>query len=244
MDWTFRPPLWSIFGTAAGCALLMTAGFWQISRGEQKQQLLAQYDAAQHAAPLRLNSASAALARAQPQAAQVAGEYVAEHQLLLDGQVLNGRVGYDVWTPLKLADGALLIVNRGWIQQTGARSDLPTMPAPAGTIELRGLWRVLPEPAMRLGHGDCESTSNAAMKTWPRLVEYPTIEDLNCIYGGRVVAGELLLSPDAPGGFARDWRALPAEMPPGRHYGYAAQWFAFAATLFGFFIRLNFKRKS
>jgi len=142
---------------------------------------------------------------------------------------------------LRLADGALLMVNRGWLPQSGVRSELPALPTPAGLVSISGYWRALPRPAMRLGKGECVQPA-AAARPWPRIVDYPTIEDLHCLYGEQVLAGELLLAADAPGGFARDWRALPAEMPPARHYGYAAQWFAFAATLLGIFIKLNLKR--
>ena len=262
MTWHFRPSLWPTLGTVFGCALFLTAGYWQLSRGLAKQQLLSQYDTAASHPPLQLGADSAALARAEPQTATVQGEYLAERQLLLDDQVLNGRPGYNVWTPLQLADGALLIVNRGWLPQTGIRSDLPQLPAPQGPQSLSGYWRALPRPAMRLGAGECDKTSAPAKASaaaaaiehppaslatasaaWPRIVDYPTIEDLQCLFQTRVIAGELLLAADAPGGFAREWRALPAEMPPSRHYGYAAQWFAFAATLFALFIKLNLKRR-
>ena len=54
----------------------------------------------------------------------------------------------------------------------------------------------------------------------------------------------LLLAPEASDGYLRDWSQDDRRFPPQRHYGYAAQWFAFAATLLAIFLKLNLKRRS
>jgi cytochrome oxidase assembly protein ShyY1 len=40
---------------------------------------------------------------------------------------------------------------------------------------------------------------------------------------------QLLLDPQDPDGYARDWR--PGGMTPERHFGYAVQWFGLALTV-------------
>lgn len=241
MNRSFRPPLWAVLGTIAGCALTAYLGLWQLHRGQAKQALDRQYAAAALQPPLPLNSAAAPPATLAAVRVSVDGRYLADRQLLLDDQVRGETPGYDVWTPLRLADGRLLIVNRGWIPPGASRSELPPLPAPAGTVSLNGLWRSLPEPGIRLGPA-CDP-AQAPAPQWPRTVLYPNVADLACLYGEPVLAGELLLAPEADGGFVREWKVSSNGFPPARHYAYAAQWFAFALTLLALFLKLNLKRK-
>lgn len=240
MAWSFRPSAWSVLGTVAGCALTIHLGVWQLRRGHEKEALDRQYAAAALQPPVDLGrSVPAAGIAAIGASAQ--GEYLAQRQLLLDDQVHDGTAGYEVWTPLRLQDGRLLIVNRGWIPSGPDRRQLPDPPAPAGEQQLRGLWRALPEPGLRLG-GACAPAHPPAQ--WPRTVLYPTAADLACFYGEPVLSGELLLAPEAAGGYLREWRVSDTGFPPARHYAYAAQWFAFALTLLALFLKLNLKRRS
>jgi cytochrome oxidase assembly protein ShyY1 len=241
MSWSFRPSLWPVLGTLAGCALTLYLGVWQLHRGAQKKALDQQYAAAAALPPVELRTASAPLAGLAATAVTVHGEYLGERQLLLDDQVQGETPGYDVWTPLRLSGGGLVIVNRGWVPHGADRRSLPLLPVPAGAISLHGLWRSLPEPGVRLGSSGC--TSGHVPGDWPRIVLYPTAADLQCFYGEPLLPGEVLLAADVPGGYLRDWRINPPGFPPARHYAYAAQWFAFALTLLFLFVKLNLKRK-
>jgi cytochrome oxidase assembly protein ShyY1 len=241
MRWSFRPSKWSVIGAVAGCIVTVYLGIWQIHRGDAKQALDRQYAAAAQQPPVELQAATAPLANLAATAVTVHGEYLAERQLLLDDQAQNGMAGYDVWTPLRLAGGGLVIINRGWVPHGASRQILPPLPAPAGAVSLHGLWRSLPEPGVRLGGSGCVPGHVPA--DWPRLVLYPTAADLACFYGEPVMAGEVLLAADEPAGYVRDWQVSTQGLPPMRHYAYAAQWFAFALTLLVLFIKLNLKRK-
>ncbi|HVT35427.1 MAG TPA: SURF1 family protein [Nevskiaceae bacterium] len=229
----FRPPLWAIAATAAGCALFAALGTWQLHRGQAKQALIDQYAAAP-AAPLELRGDSAARDGELPEAA-ARGTYLPVRQLLLDNQSHDHQPGYHVWTPLRLERGGLLLVNRGWIPLAAARQPLP---APEGAQAVRGRWRSLPRAGMQLEQGACVPAHPG------QVVNYPDATQLACLLGEPVAAGELLLDAAAPGGYVRDWHAAFDEFPPQRHYAYAAQWFAFAATALAVFIRLNLKRVS
>ncbi len=216
----------------------MRLGVWQIHRGDDKKALDRQYAAAALLPPVELQAATAPLAGLAASAVTVHGEYLADRQMLLDGQGHGETSGYDVWTPLRLADGGLVIVNRGWVGEGPDRRALAPLNTPAGEVTVRGLWRALPEPGLRLGGEAC-----APPASWPLAVEYPTAADLRCFYGEPVLAaGELLLDPAEPGGYVREWNLAMPGFPPERHYAYALQWFAFALTLLGIFIKLNLKR--
>lgn len=241
MAWSFRPSLWSTLAAAAGCGLTVYLGLWQLHRGDEKKALDRQYAEAAAQPPRELTAATAPVATLAAVRVSAHGQYLPERQLLLDDQARGSAPGYDVWTPLRLDDGRLLIVNRGWVPAASNRRELPPLPAPAGPQALDGLWRTLPEPGLRLGAAACDAAHPPAQ--WPRLVLYPTAADLACFYGEPVLAGELLLAPGAPDGFVREWKVSDSGFPPARHYAYAAQWFAFALTLLVLFLKLNLKRR-
>lgn len=234
--WQFQPRWWAVLGTMAGCALTISLGVWQLHRGQDKQALQDRYDAVGGQAEANLSADNAAR-KGEVQRAMAQGRYLEDRQLLLDNQTREREPGYEVWTPLRLHNGGLVIVNRGWFAGGGDRNWIPGLPAPQGDLDVHGLWRTLPEPGMRVKSGACSK----ALK-FPVLVNYPTAAEIACLLGEPVADGVLLLDPQAPGGYVREWRTV-SEFPPQRHYAYAAQWFAFAATLLFFFIKLNLKKQ-
>ncbi|WP_022974864.1 SURF1 family protein [Nevskia ramosa] len=237
--WSFRPPWWAILGTVLGCALTIRLGLWQWHRGLAREALDAQYLSAGAQPPEALRIDSAVPDGADAVLAAASGEYDGARQILLDNQVHDRTPGYQVLTPIRLASGGIALINRGWVPQNPDRRVLPQLPVPAGPVTLSGLWRSLPQPALRLKTDNCAG----AAQPWPRIVEYPTSDDLRCLYGADTAAGMLLLAPEAPDGYLREWSQGDRRFPPQRHYGYAAQWFAFAATLLVIFLKLNLKRR-
>lgn len=233
MSPAFRAPAWAWLLTAAAVALFGALGHWQLDKGLKKQAMVdALHDRA--AEPELVSAAHVPPQALEVRRAQARGTYLPDRQLLLDGQSNQHRPGYRVWTPLLLADGVTaLMVDRGWIPQDRAGFDNT---APAGTVVVTGAWRSLPEPGMRL-----EGTVNCpTQRRFPAVVLYPTSDDVECLLARPVVGGLLLLDPELPGGFVREWTDFG--VPPARHYGYAVQWFALAFAAGAIFFFVNRKR--
>lgn len=232
----FRPSLWSVLLTLLGCAAFIALGIWQIDRGEGKARRDAQVAAAAQTVPKDL----ADMARDLPPppqgmvVARAEGRYLDTQQLLLYGQSDGTSVGYDVLTPLKMADGSILIVNRGWVPGHDDRKQLPAVPVGSDMRKIRGLWRALPAPGLRLKVDNCRAGA------WPRVLSYPTWADMRCLYGSTVRPGELLLAPTQADGYVRKW-AHNDGLPAMRHYSYALQWFSFAALALFLFFKLNYR---
>jgi surfeit locus 1 family protein len=75
---------------------------------------------------------------------------------------------------------------------------------------------------------------------WPRLVQYPRMEELAVDLGRELAPRQVLLDPAVPDGYVRDW-VVPGT-PADRHLGYAVQWFAFAAVAAAIWLVLSVRK--
>ena len=149
---------------------------------------------------------------------------------------MNSRQGYYVITPLvTAADEPLLLVNRGWIEKTGQAFDTSTIDFSASRVTVRGRVGSLPRAGFRMGDPVSPGSS------WPKFAVYPTLEDVAITFGQPVQPFVLLLDPEDPFGYFRDWE--PDEIGPGRHFGYALQWFAMAIVLAALLV-WNYRKRS
>jgi len=220
-----RPRLVPSVLVALLTGLLCWLGTWQLQRAGEKRALLDAYEADDTALAWR------ALGKEPPRYARVwlEGEFDAKRQVLLDGVSHKSRAGYQVLTPLRMRDGRLVVVNRGWRQWHWPRDRLPELPVPPGRVRIEG--RIVPfvRPGMRLSGGN-----EMEPASWPRVAVYPSAEDIGRWLGESVAVHMVLLDADQAGGFVREWR--PAAIPPSRHIGYALQWYALALALVVLFL--------
>lgn len=231
----WRAPWWAWLVLLPTLTLLTGLGLWQLQRASDKEQMLAQRQAAGKGEGAEL-AAAGQPERLYGRRVRAAGRYLDGRQILLDNQVWQGRAGYRVWTPLQLDDGRLVLVDRGWVPLGRNRAQTPQPEVPAGAQQVAGLWREWPEPGMRL-----EADDVCAQRPWPRVLNYPPYEHVACQYAAPVIDGLVLLDEDAAGGFPRDWDDVG--LPPARHIGYAVQWFAMALAVVVIFVVVNVRRK-
>lgn len=231
---TFRPKWWAVLLTLLLAGLMVTAGFWQYGRGIHKQAMQAQRASAAAAPAKALMDDVRAPPRGESRRVRVQGVYLADLSVRLDNQPSNRRPGVHAWTPFQLRDGRRIVVDRGWLPLAA-----PLSAPPAGEHAIEGHWKQIPQPGMRMGH-----PADACSSPRPTLVNYPELAQVRCLFGTATLDGILELDASLPGGFERDWAAAGVnEVPPSRHFGYAAQWWLFAATLIALFIKINLKKK-
>lgn len=200
-------------------ALFVGLGFWQIGRAQEKR-------AAQDAFERQTNYTRFVQGMDVQPYQQLAAEGVfdAERQFLLDNIVVDSRNGHYVVTPLVYSDDEpVLLVNRGWLPQSGATVDPATLAVPDERTTVRGRVGTLPRAGYRMG------AAIEAPSTWPQHAVFPTLDDVAASLGREVQPFVLLLAPGEEHGFLRRW--APAKIGPGRHHAYAFQWFAMAAVL-------------
>lgn len=217
--------------TLAAVVLFINLGQWQWHRAQQKNALDASFSAgARQVIELGAGSTSTLPRYAQ---VRVSGRYDGEHQFVLDNMSHAGQPGYEVLTPLLLADGRAVIVNRGWVPITASRAHLPQIQldaaarvAPAGRLD------DLPIAAVALGH-----VPPAPGPQWPKLTSFPTMADLARSLGRPLEPRQLLLDPNESQGFVRDWH--PSGLGSERHISYAVQWWIFALLALGLYGYMN-----
>jgi len=212
--------------------LLLWLGDWQLDRAEQKRGLVAAHAAAAATPPTPY---AAALARFTRVAA--AGRWDDAHQFLLDAAVHEGQVGYRVLTPLLLADGRWLIVDRGWVPGDPARRAPPTIALQSETAAVTGLIDDFPRAGIALASADPVRDA-----PWPRVVLYPAVEALADALGHPVEPVLIRLDPAAADGYARGF-APDFGVSRARHLGYAATWFLLALTLVVLWLRAMFRMR-
>lgn len=217
-------PSWLPLVVGAALVVQFAAlGAWQISRGLGK---LEAREAFETEAGYANFYSGATLRPYQP--TRASGRLLGDRQFLLDNIILNSRYGYYVLTPLELApDEPLLMVNRGWIEKSGQNPDRDALreriDVPNAQLTVHGRAGSLPKAGMRMGNA-VEGASD-----WPIVAVYPATADLAAELGRPVHDVVLLMDPEDEYGFLRHW--VPQEMGPGKHFGYALQWFAMGAVL-------------
>ncbi|MBK7540312.1 MAG: SURF1 family protein [Candidatus Competibacteraceae bacterium] len=237
-DWLFQPGWPSTLATLLLLPLLLGLGFWQSDRARQKAEL-------QTAFAERFQRSSVPLADVDPAdpaqryvRVSASGRYDDAHQLLLDNQVRDGQAGYHVLTPLRLNDHTAVLVNRGWLPLGASRQTLPDVAVPEESVTVTG-WLAQPaNPGLWWGE------ATGAASTWPRVVPYVDYQRLGVLLNYPLQAAVILLEPDAPAGYWRDWQPRFGGIGPERHRGYAAQWFGLAASLLILYLAINISRSS
>ena len=225
---TFRPGVLPTVMLMVLLPCLLALGFWQLSRAEEKRQLLATHEARQQAAPIAL---SALERESDPGYRQVRlqGYFDTRHSLFLDNRIRDGRAGVEVLQPFyDQPSGLWVLLNRGWLPWPDRRIR-PAFVTPDDYLQVQG-WVYVP-PGVGLQLEDHEST-----QSWPRLISTVNAQKLWQQLGRGGYAHEIRVLP-GPVSLRADWPVVA--MSPDKHTGYAVQWFAMAVALIGLFIYLG-----
>ena len=218
--WSWVPPV-----AALGAAILFTSlGAWQLERANQKAAMIAAIERGRSAPAVDLPHDPAAWSGLAYQRVRVTGVFAGDRQFLLDNRQHEGRIGFDVLTPLVLGDDRAVLVDRGWVPATVQRRPArPIALALEREVTVTGrLW--LPEAGIALG-----SALTGAEGQWPRLATRVDYDAIARALGRDVLAGVIRSEPSAP--WTLTARTLRPPFGSMRHVGYAVQWFALALTV-------------
>ncbi len=104
-----RPPVWASILTVVGIIVLCALGVWQIQRLHWKENILAQVDTAWSLPPVDITTiGDAPMVRVKAD-----GQYGTRF-FYITSRTYKGQVGLFVIAPLRLDNGKIVLVNRGW----------------------------------------------------------------------------------------------------------------------------------
>ncbi|MEE9338177.1 MAG: SURF1 family protein [Methylococcaceae bacterium] len=218
---------------------LVLLGFWQLGRADEKRSFLGQQKLSSNKEEVELLSLLPnSLESLRYRKVKIAGYYDQDHQFLIDNQIVNGRAGYFVMTPLVLAGmNKAVLVNRGWVPLNKDRNILPDITIESeAKMTLTGRINNFPVVGMKLAGAEIPTES------WPSVVQLVDINILSTKIGIPLFPFQVELNPALSEGFLRDWKTNSI-ISPEKHVAYAVQWFGLAMTLTILFIRLSRKSK-
>jgi surfeit locus 1 family protein len=130
----------------AAFLVLIGLGTWQLERRQWKEGLIAAREAALAAPPVDLASDADAARGLEFRRVRATGTFLHDRELLLNAtERSRGGAGYLVLTPLRLASGAVLLVERGWIPRELRDRLRREAGNPTGEIAVEGILRLAPE---------------------------------------------------------------------------------------------------
>jgi surfeit locus 1 family protein len=228
-----RALLWPAIATLVGFAVLVGLGTWQMQRLAWKEGLVAAVAARSHEAPRDVSAAD--LAKLSPEAdeyrpVRVRGTFrhadeIQVYTLLSEPRGAFSGPGYWVLTPLEIAGGGIVIVNRGFVPSE--RKGPATRPEGqvAGEVTVTGLVRA-PDLGNLFTPAD-DPGGNAWFTRDPQKIAAAK---------GLANIAPLIVDADAtpvPGGLPQGGETKLAF--PNRHLEYALTWYGLAATLLAVF---------
>jgi cytochrome oxidase assembly protein ShyY1 len=221
----------------AAAVVMVFLGTWQLHRYHERSAINDRIDAADsvRARPLasvlaRPSVSGTAGAAPGKNAAwtkiTMAGRYDPAHEIQARARTVNGEVGFEIVTPLVLADGTAVLVDRGWIPPApGGAVAAPAVPAaPGGEVTVVGQVHLSESRPTPIEHRDGRlDTRRISVPRLAHQLPYP-------VYGSYVLlTGQ---TPAADPAFTQ----IPIDHEDAwQNAGYTVQWWMFAGmALFAF----------
>jgi cytochrome oxidase assembly protein ShyY1 len=218
-----------------GAATMVGLGYWQLYRYHYRSAINAQIDAASTQPPHQLTDeltpppAGGGVGGAPgPHASwtmvSVTGHYDPAHEILARVRTLNDTVGFEVITPLVLADNTAVLVDRGWLPAPDNVTAAPVVPVvPAGSVTVVG----------RVHAPESEADTPLPFDGKPAVRRIDPAK-LSSVVPYPLYGGYLTLQTQTPAADPAFTPIPPDYQDAEMNAGYVAQWCAFAVlTLAG-----------
>ncbi|WP_137990168.1 SURF1 family cytochrome oxidase biogenesis protein [Streptomyces vilmorinianum] len=206
---------------------MIELGFWQFHRHERRvaqNALIADNLKAKPVAVEELTSPGHTVPRADYwRRVTATGVFDTAHEVVVRRRTsADDRVGFHVLTPLALADGRVVLVNRGWVPAAPDQKAFPVVPpAPKGRVTVTGRLKA------------DETTGASGIKDLRGLPDRQVMLINSAqqaeLLGRAVLGGYVEQTAPEPAGDSPELIPAPDHDSIGAHMAYAVQWWLFTA---------------
>lgn len=233
----FRFKLVPFIATVLLVALGISLGQWQDRRAEYKMAQELRLQAGRTGAPLAIGAQPLSASLVEFRRVRMTGEFVPDWPIYLDNRPYQGRAGFYLLMPFKIAGTDMhVLVARGWLpRNTKDRNQLPGYRTPSGTVTVEGGARLGPGQVMQLG------TPPALQRH--AIVQNATVQEVASASGLRMqpfIVEQTVPAGPEDQGVVHDWPAPSTGVD--KHKGYAFQWYGLALMALLFFVVTGFRR--
>jgi surfeit locus 1 family protein len=230
MSFRFLVPSILILATMA---FLVSLGFWQLDRADQKRTIEASIQKA-NTGVVELIVNQNELLNKEYYEVRLQGSYISDKQFIYDNQIVDQASGYYVLTPFVLTGQSnAIMINRGFIPWNGRRDQLDDIAVDSAFREVK---IQVSRPIKRI-----ELKTSDISNQFPVLIQaidFDVIEEISSTSFVDVIG---LLDPSSDDGFVRKWEPYTGSIE--KHIGYAIQWFLMALVLGIIGIRIGLKQR-
>ncbi|MDH5180713.1 MAG: SURF1 family protein [Gammaproteobacteria bacterium] len=231
----FKPGLVPTLVTLILLPIFIRLGFWQLDRAEQKRSMQTRYEQRAQLPSFHLEPRVGDGDEMEYRRVYVRGIFESKEQILIDNKIHKGKVGYYVVTPLKMnGSNQYVLINRGWVQASPDRNELPDIAVPDKMVTIHG---VLVKPRQDIF---MISDKNRESMAWPARMQWLDLKEIEKAGKKSFYPFAVLMDADAPDGYVREWGKV--NLDPNKNTSYAMQWFSFAVLLVIIYIGVNLKR--
>ena len=234
----FKPALVPTVAFLIVFPILISLGFWQLERAEEKRQIESDVALAVAQPALQINEASETDLKTEVyRKVTVTGRFDSDRQFLWDNKTYQGKPGFHVLTPF-LVNGlqVAVIVNRGWVPMSGRRDQLPAVDVERTEVTITG---VIKNPSNTIQLAERQDLSGTK---FPHIIQAFEPDVFAAELGLTFLPVMIELAEDEKYGYIREWKPYFGNID--RHNGYALQWFLMALITLFLFVKLNTKRTS
>jgi len=209
---------------------LLSLGFWQLDRAEEKR-VIEQVIVLAQSNPAELVVQPSTLIGKEHYQVLLKGRYDNNKQFVYDNQIVNSNAGYYVLTPFVLENNTAILVNRGFVPWYGNREKLADINVSENKTTIK-VKLIKPKQRIKLKQQYIE-------EKFPLLIQSLDIDKISDLTGYQIVPMLAQLDVKAENGFFRQWKPFYGSVD--KHLGYALQWFLMALVLSIIAIRLLIK---
>jgi surfeit locus 1 family protein len=224
----FRFRLWPTAAAFLGVAVLLGLGTWQVQRLVWKTDLITHAEAGLAAPPVALPAAGSDLAALDFRHVTARGAYLHDAAFAFGLSASGGAPGGRLITPLRLDDGRVVLVDRGWLPEALLPPNVSEGLRPSGQVTIEGVarWR-----GGGLGRGWMVPADQPGRRRWFGW-DIPAMERA---LGMPLLPVVLVLeSSEGPAGLPQAQRV--AVDFRNNHLGYALTWYGLAVALLVIFV--------